>query len=324
MSNLLVHRTRLELGQTAGAKTQVVSADAIQVSRARTINPVPTQGQVVQSLGLFRTLGYSATCPSDSLHDPIFRSMPHRMFYTAERRGKGGGSRPAAEGSGTCTLTLNLPSGAPASWGVGIQTDGEETSATAATTPVVPAAIPSYQEGAVRWFFGNGSDLIDLTDVSQGGSVTCTAQQVQTNRRSGLGVRVASSDVVAKGLSASLSILLEDTASDAYSELLGMESGIFFCARTDADYAYAFPAVIADLSYSAPSTSVATANLTFAQAPGGGAVAGTLRESGTLAVGSGQEGYIVDVTGTDVTRVTANGSVPASGFGVVGSALAIS
>ena len=135
---------------------------------------------------------------------------------------------------------------------------------------------------------------------------------------------MASSDVVAKGLSASLSILLEDTASDAYSELLGMESGIFFCARTDADYAYAFPAVIADLSYSAPSTSVATANLTFAQAPGGGAVAGTLRESGTLSVASGQEGYIVDTTGTDVTRVTANSSVPASGFGVVGSALAIS
>ena len=323
MSNLLVHRTRLELGQTAGAKTQIVSADAIQVSRSRTINPVPTQGQVVQSLGLFRSVGYSATCPSDSRHDPIFRDMPHRMFYTAERRGKGS-SRPAAEGSGTCTQTLNLPSGAPASWGVGIQTDGEETEGAAATTPVVPPAIASYQEGAVRWFFGNSTDLVDLTDVSQGGSVTCTAQQVQTNRRSGLGVRVASSDVVAKGLSASLAILLEDAASDAYADLLDMEEGIFVCARTDADYAYAFPAVVSDLSYSAPSTSAATANLTFSQSPGGGAVAGVLRTAGAITVASGQEGYLVDVTGTDVTRITANGTVPSGGFGVAGRALAIS
>ena len=324
MSNLLVHRTRLELGQTAGAKTQIVSADAIAVTRTRTVNPVPTQGQVVQALGAFRTLAYSATCPSDARHDPIFRDMPHRLFYTAERRGKGGGSRPAAEGSGTCTLTLNLPSGAPASWAVAVQADGAETASTAATTPVTPAAEASYQEGMVRWFFGTASELVELTDTSQGGSVTCTAQQVSTNRRTGTGVQVAASDVVAKGLSATLTILLTDTASDAYSELAALEEGVFFCARTDADYAYAFPAVLADLSYSAPSTSAATASLTFSQAPGGAAVAGVLRSSGSLTVASGQQGYIVDTTGTDITAVTANGTVPTSGFGVAGPPLAIS
>ncbi|MYI67840.1 MAG: hypothetical protein F4103_03470, partial [Boseongicola sp. SB0673_bin_14] len=173
MSNLLINRTRLRLGTTAANKKEVVSSDAVTLTRTRTINPVPARGQVVQQLGAFVTRAHSATCPSDAYHDAIFRDMPHRLFYDALKRGAGS-ARTMEQGSGTCSLTLNLPSGAPATWSVGVQVDGNPSSASAPSTPDSIAVTQQYTEEQCSYYFGDGTDLIDLTDHSQGGTVVCS------------------------------------------------------------------------------------------------------------------------------------------------------
>jgi len=323
MSDLLINKTRMNVGSSAGDKVRIVASDALSFERTCTINPVPTQGQMVQQLGAFLTLGYTFTCPSDSRHDPIFRAMPHRLYYDALLRGSGT-ARKQRSGQGPATLTLNLTQGAPCSWTVAIQTDGAETEGNAATSPVPVVPVNSYQEQAVRYFFGNKTDLIELTDVSQGGSVTCTTEIVTTNRRTGVqAVQSVARDATSKGLSATVAIVLTDTASGVISQLIGMDSGILLVARTDADYAYGFPASVADLSQNAPVGGAATASLVFVQSPGGSAVAGPLLTSGNATVPSGQEGYIVDTAGTDVTRVTSTTAVPSKGLAVVGAPLAI-
>lgn len=322
MSNLLINRTRLRLGTLPGNKKEIVSSDAVTLSRTRTINPVPTRGQVVQQLGAFVTRAHAATCPSDAYHDAIFREMPHRLYFDAMKRGAGS-ARTMDSGEGTCSLTLNLPSGAPASWSVGVQVDGSVASSAAPTTPDAIAVTQQYTEEQCSYYFGDGSDLIDLTDHSQGGTVVCSTQAVQTNRRTGLGVQGTASDAVAKGLSATLNITEDDVANGVLDQLIDMQTGIFVVRRHDAGYGYAFPASVADLSLNASVSAVATIALNFAQAPGGKAVAGSVASSGSLAPSSGEEGYIVDVTGTDITRVTSSTTIPTNGFGIKGSPLEI-
>lgn len=324
MSNLLINRTRLKLATTSSAtKVELNSGDAIGYTRARSANPAPVRGVSASTLNKFQQRGFTASCPSDSVHDPIFRSMPHRVWFDALDRGAGSG-RSVESGQATCQLVLNFPSGANCSWGITMQVDGDVSSANAPASQAALTYAETYQESEIEFYFGGTSFLADLTDAAQGGSLTLNAPPIVTQRRDGTGVQNTSADVSMKGLQASLSVLFTDEATDEAAKLVTNREGIFVMRRTDASWAYAFPAVVADVPMTASGDAAAVAGIEFMQASSSLLPVCAAPASSGSALGTGEVAYIVDPTGDDITTATSGTpTVPSGGFVVAGSTLKV-
>ena len=317
MSSLLVNRTRLAVGTAANALVDLVPGDSIAETSSQPAVTVPSRGSSASQPSPYRTLDFSTTCPSDSRHDAVFRDLPTSLFYKSLRRGSGAGaSRKQQTGQGAAVLTLQLPDAEIAMWELALAADGSPTEANA-TAVTEPPATAAYMGSEVDWLFGGSDWLATLRTAARGGSISVVAEPVRENLlEDGDPPYYTRADIVRRALSATLTVVFRDSAADEAAKLLTRNEGVLVVRRRDAAYGYAFPAVHAGVSPSAPNTGAATADLEFSQSSAGYGTMGVPVVGGagvTQSVSASQVGYLVKSDRIETVAAGTNNKAVAAG-----------
>ena len=277
------------------------------------------RGITASQPGRFIDETFTHNCRSNSMLDPVMnRSFGARLEGTwAERGGASGLDAYTFEAVCTPTLTFGFQSNV-VSWANTLTLDGASVKGTLASAIVRPTvAQKSYASSMCDFYFGNEDFLVNLRPDLRGDVVLTSSSNIVRDRRDETeGIDGMTADCIGVGFTMGFPLALSE---DSDKIQMGVE-GIFVVRRRDAEYGYAIPCWVPSEPVTSPAAGVVTKAVSLSQLPNGAPVGGEPSTSGTLTIPSGVEGYIVDVSGETVERVTEDTAVPASGgFGISGA-----
>ena len=319
MSNVVLGaKSRLLVGQTAASRvdfTGVASGvDNITAGESQDTVPIPGgRGVLASQLGTARTHDFAFGAGSNARHDAVLRDANGQRLY--------GLWQPEGHGMGLQQFTFEMVAqvslaGALStdlmSWAVAAQVDGTPTAAASAEQDRELDTPGNYRLTQCGIYIGDATSRADLLG-SLDSSFSLSGQTAVDRRRIGSPAGTGmTADATSCGLAASMPLRYTAEAK----KLLANRTGFFFLARHDAEYAYAFPAIITAVPVQSPSTGAVLITAAIVQATVGAAVMGDLKNDESVTVGSGEQGYKVD--GNGITRHTADFTVGADEYGVVG------
>ena len=180
--------------------------------------------------------------------------------------------------------------------------------------------VESYKMSQTKFYFGNDTELIDLSPSVRGDIALNSTSTLQGDRRVRVstGINGMVADCIGVTFNTSFPVLVNDDTA----KLAGTRTGVFVIHREDALYAYAIPMILTGRPLNSPSGGILGMNLSFTQALTSVPVGNTPTGAGNnLDATTSNRGYIVDVTGESITAVSASTAVPTGGFGVAGPAI---
>lgn len=254
--------------------------------------------------------------------DPILRQFPHRLFVEYQRRGSGAGKM-GETGQAASAITLNRAQAGLCSWTMDIAVDGALAPVARLTVEDAPNAPDAYTDAQWREWWIDDTSVTEITNMVNGGSLQCIANIIPTNRKSGTGVTNVRHTIRQKYMQAVLNVLYEDSDTDEANHVAENPIGIYFCQRVDADFGYAFPAVVASTPQNSPRTATASGTFTLMQTsrlatagddtsamlPVGGEVITSTDSATKRTLLSGEQAYILTPSGgsAGITHIRATG-----------------
>jgi len=175
----------------------------------------------------------------------------------------------------------------------------------------MPASYRASQCEIIVGTSGSRLDLIDTLDTS----LTLTGA-VETDRRRTIAAG-GTVGVTADGVSCGLTAAGVFRYTAESKKLLELIDVVFVLNRRDANYAYAFPAVVTAVPITSAAGAIVSINATFQQSAEGPALQAAPRtQAGQVAIASGNQAWHIE--SGKVTLKTAAFSLAANQFAVVG------
>ena len=277
------------------------------------------RGITASQPGRFIDQTFAHGCRSNEQLDPVMnRSFGARLeCLYAERGGSIGSTTHAFEAVCQPTLTFGFQSNV-VSWTNTLTIDGTPVvGTTTSAIPRVTDAVESYKTSECDFYFGNAGLLINFRPELRSDVVLSSTSNIVRDRADITpDIDGMTADCIGVGFSISATFALSENTD----KLSVGTRGIFVVRRKDANYGYAIPCWIASEPVTSAAAGVVTKAVSFSQLPAGVPVGSSIAGEGSLSVPVGNEGNIVDVTGSTINRVRAGDhNVPADGFAVQGA-----